>query len=162
MKKNAWLAMLAVLVLVLGSMGMAQAEIIPPQWGGQFGDQAVVLCESLTVRQSRSTSSKAVTTLEYGRVLSVLSVKNGWGECILSDDVNASPAGWVNVDYLAFNPAWCRTEAKTPVYAWNDTGAPKVALLDAGTSLPILKDDGTWLVVSLRGAVGWIRRSDVD
>ena len=36
--------------------------------------------------------------------------------------------------------------------------APKVALLDKDTLLPILKDDGEWLVVSLRGATGWIHK----
>ncbi len=50
------------------------------------------------------------------------------------------------------------TEKKTPVYAWNDTAAPKVALLDADTSLPILKEVGEWYVVSLRGAAGWIHK----
>ena len=46
----------------------------------------------------------------------------------------------------------------TPVYAWNDTAALKVGLLDPGTTLPILKDTGDWLIVSLRGATGWIRK----
>ena len=66
------------------------------------------------------------------------------------------PAGWVNADYLAIDPAWYRTEALTPVYAWNERTAPKVALLDTNTLLPILRQEGPWLVVSLRGAAGWI------
>lgn len=33
-------------------------------------------------------------------------------------------------------------------------------MLDAGTILPILRDDGDWMVVSLRGAVGWIYNPD--
>ena len=72
--------------------------------------------------------------------------------------MDAGPAGWVNADYIAVDPAWYRADNATPVYAWNDTEAPKVALLDAGTELPILKDDGDWLIVSLRGATGWIRK----
>ena len=44
------------------------------------------------------------------------------------------------------------------MYAWNDTAALKVALLDKDTTLPILKDCGDWLVVSLRGASGWIHK----
>ena len=66
--------------------------------------------------------------------------------------------GWVNADYIAIDPARYRTEAETPVYAWNDTKAPKIGLLDKDTILPILKEEGDWLIVSLRGAVGWIRK----
>ena len=62
------------------------------------------------------------------------------------------------MDYIVIDPAWYRTDASTPVYAWNDTSAPKVALLDRDTLLPVLKDNGDWIVVSLRGATGWIRR----
>ena len=84
----------------------------------------------------------------------------GWEQCFLSDDVDACPGGWVNEDYLAIDPAWYRTEASTPVYAWNETTAPKVALLDRNTTLPILKEEGEWLIVSLRGAAGWIQKGE--
>ena len=70
------------------------------------------------------------------------------------------PPGGGKTDFLAIDPAWYRTEEKTPVYAWNDTSAPRVALLDENTTLPILKTEGNWLVVSLRGAAGWIWRQD--
>ena len=33
------------------------------------------------------------------------------------------------------------TETSTPVYAWNDLSAPKVALLEKDTTLTILKDE---------------------
>ena len=72
--------------------------------------------------------------------------------------MDAAPAGWVNAEYIAIDPSWYRTEEATPVYAWNDESAPKVALLDANTTLPILKEEGDWLIVSLRGATGWIRK----
>ena len=57
---------------------------------------------------------------------------------------------------IIINPSWYVTEWSKPVYAWNDTDAPKVALLDRGTQFPILRDEGDWYVISLRGAVGWI------
>ena len=38
----------------------------------------------------------------------------------------------------------------------------EVGLLDDGEMLPILKDDGDWLVVGLRGAAGWILKTDAD
>ena len=54
-------------------------------------------------------------------------------------------------------------------YAWSGLSAPKVALLekntelfDINTYLPILKNEGEWLLVSLRGATGWIHLSGMD
>ncbi len=162
MKKTVFLAMLTALILAL--IGTVHAEIIPPFGEGQIGLQAVVLCESLTLRQGPSASSDALQTLQYHDLIIVTEQTDGWAYCVLGDSEDAA-AGWVNADYIVVDPAWYRTEAKTPVYAWKDTAAPKVALLDANadfldpdTFLPILKDEGEWLVVSLRGAAGWIRK----
>ena len=158
MKKHGWPAILAALILATGNIGTAPAEIIPPRGEGQIGLQAVVLCETLTVRQQPSASSRAVTRLHYGDQIIVQPETGGWAACFLSDSVDGSRAGWVNEDYLAIDPAWYRTEESTPVYAWDDTLAPKVALLDKNTTLPILKNEGEWLIVSLRGATGWIHQ----
>ena len=157
MKKFAWLAVLALLAVVLGSIGIVQAEIRQPYGPGQIGYTGVVLCEELTVREKPSSSAKAVQTIPYGRQMAVVKKTNGWAQIFLSDSVDAEPAGWVNADYIAIDPAWYRTEQATPVYAWNDSAAPKVALLDRDVTLPILKEEGDWLLVSLRGAVGWIQ-----
>ena len=83
---------------------------------------------------------------------------NGFAQIFLSDAVDAEPAGWVNAEYIAINPSYFRTDSKTPVYAWNSTSAPRVALLNKGETLPILKESGDWLIVSLRGAVGCVRK----
>ncbi|MBR4333548.1 MAG: SH3 domain-containing protein, partial [Clostridia bacterium] len=99
--------MLILALAVLGSAGTAcRAEIIPPYGEGQIGLQAVVLCESLTVRKERSASSKAVKKLQYGDRIIVQERWDGWAECFLSDAVDAGPAGWVNSDYIAIDPAW--------------------------------------------------------
>ena len=157
MKKHFRFIILALLVLVLGSAAAARAEIIPPYGEGQFGLSAVVLCEELTLRESAGTSSKAVMTLPYGSLISVVSQSGNWAYCVFGD-AEDSPAGWVNADYIAIDPAWYIPGAATQVYAWNDTDAPRVALLEKGTRLPILMDNGEWLVVSLRGASGWIKK----
>ena len=151
------LALLTVLVLMIASIGVVQAEIIEPRGYGQIGLQAVVLCEQLSLREGPSASSDKVRTLTYGDRPIVIEQSNGWASVTLGDSED-SPVGWVNADYLAVDPAWVRTEEKTPVYAWDDTLAPKVALLDADTTLPILADEGAWLIISLRGAVGWIQK----
>ena len=157
MKKHTWLTILAAMILALGSVGAAHAEILPPYGEGQIGLQAVILCEELSLREKPSASSKAVKTLRYGDFIIVTQQSDGWARCVLGD-AEDSPSGWVNADYIVIDPAWYRTDATTPVYAWNDTVAPKVALLDENITLAILKEEGDWLIVSLRGAVGWIKK----
>ena len=160
-KKHFRFIILTLVILMLGSVMTAHAEVIPPYGEGQIGLPAVVLCGELTMRQEPSASSKAVKTLQYGALPNVMKQSDGWAYCADGDSED-SAVGWVNADYLAIDPAWYRTDTKTAVYAWNDTAAPKVALLDKNTTLPILKEDGAWLLVSLRGAVGWIRNGAAD
>ena len=146
------------LMMFMLAFSVCHAEIIPPYGEGQIGLTSVVLCEELTVREGPGASYKAVMKLQYGARPIVMKEENGWAYIALGDGVDDVPPGWVNTDYLAIDPAWYRTEATTAVYAWNDVNAPKVALLDKDETLPVLKDDGDWLVVSLRGASGWIRK----
>ena len=157
MKKARWIAVLTALMLLTLGLTTALAEIIPPHGEGQIGLQAVVLCEELSVRESPDSSARKTNTLKYGDLPIVMRQENGWAYCALGDSED-SPQGWINADYIAIDPAWYRTEAKTPVYAWNDASAPRVALLNENTTLPILAEREDWLIVSLRGAVGWIHR----
>lgn len=166
MKKYSWLTILTVLVLVIGCIGAACAEIIPPcEPGQQIGYPAVVLCETLTLREKPNTSAKTVKTLNYGDLPIVVGAdlpegpkeENGFVYCTLGDSED-SPCGWINSDYIFINPAWYVTEKKVTVYAWDDISAPKIALLDKDSRLPILKEEEDWYLVSLRGAVGWIHK----
>lgn len=166
MKKIGWLKLLTASVLVLGCIGPVYAEIIPPyEPGQQIGYPAAVLCEKLTLREEPSASSAAVETLSYGDLPIVVGAdvpagpkeENGFVYCTLGDSID-SPCGWINSEYIVINPSWYVTETETAVYAWNDAAAPKVALLDKETRLPILKEEGDWYIVSLRGAVGWVRK----
>ena len=162
MKKNILLMFLTVMILLSGGSVSVRAEILPSHGLGQIGYQAVVLCETLTVRQEPGYASRAVKTLQYGSRILVYKQSDGWAECFLSDDVDEAPAGWVNTEYIIIDPAWYRTEEAVPVFAWNDTSAPKVALLEKDTALPVLKEDGEWILVSLRGAAGWIHMNAAD
>lgn len=161
MKKAIRLTFLTVLILALGGAALVQAEILPPHGEGQIGLPAVVLCEELTLRENPSSSSKALRTLRYKDLPIVINQSGNWAYCALGD-AEDSPVGWINADYLAIDPAWYRTNGSTPVYAWNSTEAPKVALLKKNATLPILKENGSWLLVSLRGAAGWIRKTAGD
>ena len=136
----------------------AQAEIIPAYGEGQIGLRAVILCEKLTLREAPRNDAGIIDELTNNDFIIVTKQMDGWAEIMRSDSVDAGPAGYVNAEYLMIDPAWYRTTASTPVYAWNDVNAPKVGLLDADTTLPILKDEGDWLIVGLRGATGWIKK----
>ena len=144
--------------IVIGGI-VCCASIIPSQGPGQIGYSSVVLCDSLSLRNAPSFDSSVVQTLTSSDRIIVMNQENGWAHVVLGDSED-SPSGWVKADYIAVDPAWYRTDTETPVYAWNDTSAPKVGLMDAGTTLPILRDDGDWLIVGLRGAAGWINNPD--
>jgi len=145
------------------SIGTAcQATIIPAAGPGQIGLSAVVLCNNLTLHQEGNATSAAVKTLNGGDRVIVMEQKDGWAQCILSDDVNAAPEGWLNTEYIAIDPAWYQTDDITSVYAWNDTNALKVDQIGKDVVLPILKDDGEWVVVALHGASGWIHKTEAD
>ena len=139
---------------------VAKAEILPPHGEGQTGLQAVVLCDSLTLRKDRSVSSEAIQALPYGSLIMVQTVEEGWAHCVATE--SEGPAGWVKSDYLAIDPAWYICDETIPVFAYGGHMAPKVALLSRGDKLPIIKDEGDWLVVSLRGASGWIYKTAQD
>ena len=162
MKKYTWLAMMLALVLVLGSIGTAHAMIIPPQGVGQIGISAVVILNDLPVYEKANASSKTLMTLESGRHVIVLEQDGEWAKLTLSDSVDETFEGWVNAQSLLIDNAWYMTNEETPVYAWNDTEAPVFEYLEEYTLLPILKDDGEWLVVSLRGASAWILKTEAD
>ena len=150
------------LLLALCLFSTAQAQILPPDGPGQLGIPAVVLCQSLTVRESPATSAKSVGKLRYGDLFYTQNAADGWAPVFQGE--NEGCLGYVKSEFLALDPAWYVTEASTYVYAWGETGpnVPKVALLDKGEKLPILKDSGDWLVVSLRGAAGWIKKTAAD
>ena len=158
MKKHISLTILALMMIVFGSIVTVQAEVLAPYGEGQIGLQAVVLCDSLTVREQPSVNTRAVRILHSEDRIIVTKQEDGWAQICISDAVDAGPEGWVKTDYIVIDPAWYRADSATPVYAWNDTSALKVGLLDSGTILPVLKEDGEWIVVGLRGASGWIHK----
>ncbi len=164
MKKSGGPALLAALLLALGCVGMAHAEIIPPYSPGQqIGYPAAVLCEALPLLEEPGASARAVQILSYGDRPIVVGAdqptgameENGFVYCVLGDSEEA-PCGWISADRIIINPAWYVTEKDTEVYAWDDPAAPKVALLSRDVRLPILKEAGGCYLVGLRGGVGWI------
>ena len=143
----------------------ASATVLPPEgisagylsFTGIEAYRAVVLCESMSVCDERDGS--VIDKLYFGDTFMTSESWDGWTNCTYAD---GSKSGWVRSDYIVIDPAYYLTDAQTAVYAYEDTMAPRVALLDGGTKLPIIAEMEDWYVVSLRGASGWIRKTPAD
>lgn len=162
-----------ILLLLLCCTATALADILPATgadeafkaWTGLECQQAVVLCESLTILDNRGDQGgQKVGSLKYGNTVPVIESWDGYAKIYYAD---GSKTGWVRNDYLLLDPAWYICNEDMQVYAYPDVMAPKIALLDQGTKLPLLTEyqDDTisgWVCVSLRGAAGWIRKTPRD
>ncbi len=165
----------ALVLAMLLLINAASATILPATgvdedflaWTGISCTPAVVLCESLTVLDERGDQGgKPVEVKLYsGKTIPVIESWDGYAKIYYSD---GNKTGWVRNEYLMMNPAWYVCDEAVAVYAYPDTMAPRVALLEKGTELPILTeyDDGEsmngWVCVSLRAAAGWIRKTPQD
>lgn len=165
----------AMLLILSICVSCASATILPAtgvdedfkSWTGIECTPAVILCQTLSVLDNRGDQGgKKVETLRYsGKTIPVIESWDGYAKIYYSD---GNKTGWVRNDYLMMNPAWYLCDEDVQAYAYPDVMAPRVALLDKGTKLPILTEyeDGEslsgWVCVSLRGAAGWIRKNPAD
>ena len=148
------------LVVLLLATGTAVAEITYPVGEGQIGFDAVVISKNISLRPTQNANAKAIKRMNYGDHLTVRSLGNGWCEVYLSETDGVS--GYVLEDYILIDPAYITTEESTPVYAWQARNAKRVGLLGTGETYPIIRTDGNWFLISLRGAAGWIVRPEGD
>ena len=147
-------------LVIMMISAVAFGEITHPIGPGQLGYDAVVISKTVSVRPTQNANAKAVTKLNFGDHLAVMSLGNGWCEVYLSETEGLT--GYVMEDYIVIDPAYITTEESTPVYAWQATNAKRVGLLGRGETYPIIRMEGNWLLISLRGAAGWILRPNGD
>lgn len=121
---------------------------------GIFAYDAYVLCDSLTLRKEPDINSRSLRQLGYGQKLLVSMREGEWYHVYVSEHVE----GWVKAEYVLVNPELYVTETETPAYAFGSRYAPRVALISAGETLPIIYSTVAYYVVSLRGASAWIER----
>ncbi len=121
---------------------------------GIFAYDAYVLCDSLTLRKEPDINSRSLRQLSYGQKLLVSMREGEWYHVYVSEHVE----GWVKAEYVLVNPELYVTETETPAYAFGSRYAPRVALISAGETLPIIYSTVAYYVVSLRGASAWIER----
>ena len=156
MKKTGICLFLALILISAVAFG----EITHPLGPGQLGYDAVIISKNISVRPTQNANAKAVKKMNYGEHMAVMSLGNGWCECYLSETEGLS--GYVLEDYIVIDPAYITTEEPTPVYAWQAQNAKRVGLLGRGETFPIIRMEGDWLLISLRGAAGWILRPTGD
>lgn len=154
----------ALLVAVALLFSSASALVVQPEEyntnfankTGLYAYDAYVLCDSLTLRAKPDINSRSLRQVSYGQKLLVDMREGEWYHVYLSEHVE----GWVKSEYVLMNPQLYVTEAETPAYAYGSRYAPRVALISAGETLPIIHSTVAYYVVSLRGASAWIERPE--
>ena len=115
-----------------------------------------VLCQSLTVRESASASARAVLTLAYGDTVDILAQDGVWAKVSAGDGAQRV-TGYVRGEYLLADPAMYVSAGETAVYAYPGEDAPRVGLLSDGEAHPVIARLDGYIVISLRGASGFVR-----
>lgn len=116
------------------------------------GETALVLCQSLTFRDRPDVSGSALAYLPYESVLTCTgNWYPGWLEVIADGQT-----GWVREEFLLLDPQYITFAAETPVLAWPSSDAPWIGLLDAGSAVPVLGEWDEYMIISLRGASGFV------
>lgn len=143
----------------------ACAEVIPAseynkgffEFTGIYAQDAVVLCENLSVRVEPRFSASVDATFMTGDPFVTDKSQDGWLHVYYLD---GSREGWVRGEYVLVCPSYVVLDKETPAFAYGNAAAPRVALLEKDTRLPIIHSDDDWFVVSLRGASAWIAREE--
>ena len=125
-----------------------------------YGPSAQVLCESLSLRQTPSFSGKAITTLGWNTTLLPKGeAEGGWQKVtVVAQDGSLGYTGYVRSEYLIYDCRWYTAPTATPVYAYPSPESPRVGLLDRNSAYPIIAEYDGYLVISLRGASGFLQQ----
>ena len=119
-----------------------------------------VLCQTLSVRQEPDSSASIILTLQYSDICQIIEESDLWYRVVYT--VNSqNVTGWVKKDYVLTDFRYFSADQETPVYAYPDTSAKRIALLEEGESYPIITEWGDYFVISLRGASGFIAKTSV-
>ena len=156
MKKRA-IALAAALVCLVRFAGGVMADT---EWNG-YPDvigTGFVLCESLTVREQPDTAAQAVTTLPYAATFEIRGGVDPWYWMTYNAPDGGRYEGYVRSEYVLVDPQAYRPTAETAVYAMPSTDSKRVALIDAGTSCPIIGEMDGFYAISLRGASGFVAK----
>ena len=119
-------------------------------------DLGFVLCESLSLREQPEGSSPLLDTLAYGTRCTILEESGSWYHVVYRDEDGIRRSGFVRKEYVLMNPTYFAPSGETPVYAMPSGDAKRVALIGSGESYPVIGLYDGYLVISLRGASGFV------
>ncbi len=121
-------------------------------------DTGFVLCESLSAREEPDGKSNTLCTLIYGTHCTVIEENDNWYQVVYRNEEGKRERGWVRKEYVLVNPGYFTPDAETPVYALPSRHSKRVGLIDEGTQYPIIGEYEGFLVISLRGASGFVEK----
>ena len=145
-EKTGWIVGNPGVLADAGALAGSEADAVPD----------FVLCQSLTMREIASASAKAVHTLVYGDTVDILA-QDGVFTQVAAGDGAQRVRGWVRGEYLLVDPAMYVSAGETAVYAYPGEDAPRVGLLSGGETHPVIARLPGYVVISLRGASGFVR-----
>ena len=100
---------------------------------------------------------ESVSTLTpRGTIATILEESGSWYHVVYRDGDGMRRSGFVRKEYVLMNPTYFTPEGETPVYAMPSGDAKRVGLIDGGTSYPVIGLYDGFLVISLRGASGFV------
>lgn len=122
----------------------------------------IVISQSVSLRETRSTASKRLANIPNGTMLDLLEEQDGWYYVRFWDGKSQTPLeGWVRTDFVVRNPQFLTTYQSTYVYAAPSRSMKKVGQLVAGTQLVIIGEYNDFWIVNLRSASGFIHKNDI-
>lgn len=119
-------------------------------------DLGFVLCETLSLRENPDATSKIIQTMTYGTYFTVIEESGSWYNVTYRDEEGLRYSGWVRKEYVLVNPDYFIPDGETPVYAMPSGSAKRVGLISGETRYPIIGEIDGFLVISLRGASGFV------
>lgn len=122
---------------------------------------AYVAVDSLPVYKSASTSSSKVTTIDFGREVTVVETRGGWAKIQYG-----SYKGFAEIEGMSKNPpgdpitAYATEDAY--IYKEASTSSGRYATLSTGKSIKVYATNGDWCRVSNNGVIGYMRKSQLS
>ena len=122
---------------------------------------AYVAVDSLPVYTSASTSSSKVTTIDFGREVTVVETRGDWAKIQYG-----SYKGFAKIEGMSKTPpgdpitAYATEDAY--VYKEASTSSGRYATLSAGKSIKVYATNGDWCRVSNNGVIGYMRKSQLS
>lgn len=138
--------------------------MIPLQMAGASslaGNEGIVISETLTLRESASTSAAELAEIANGEVVGILNEQGNWYRVSYRNALGTAQEGYVLKSFVMQNPEYATTNASTLVYALPSRNAKTVGNVDAGTQLVVIGEWENFWAVNLRTASGFVHKDDV-